>query len=327
MKIQWKGIVLCLVIMLTACGQAKTPAEDANVEVEVLTWQEHYDLGVRYLSEGNYEEAIIAFTAAIEIDPKQETLYLNRGSVRILLQDFSGAESDFLKVIELNSSNYKAYLELSDLYLTKGDRIKAKDILELGYQQTNGSASIYEKWKTILIPISKIEIYDAGEVWQGTYQFSYDKKGRMIRKELYGYVRDGLILGGAYEGAEIDCVSWTTWVYDETSNTTTQKDEYYVSSWNSEPEVQPGVVGVYTPTDWEYSWSDHEVILMLISPYSLRNREMDGVVYRYEKDSERWDHAVFTYNEQGLVSKIDSYDNQDQLAGYAEITYVSQENI
>lgn len=33
-------------------------------------------MGVRYLSDGNYEEAIIAFTAAIEIDPKQAEGYM-----------------------------------------------------------------------------------------------------------------------------------------------------------------------------------------------------------------------------------------------------------
>ena len=43
------------------------------------TWQEQYDLGVRYLAEGNYEEAIIAFTAAIEIDPNRVEAYMGRG--------------------------------------------------------------------------------------------------------------------------------------------------------------------------------------------------------------------------------------------------------
>ena len=52
-----KLILLVVLLCLSACGQS---AES--------TWQEQYDLGVRYLSEGNYEEAIIAFTAAIEID-------------------------------------------------------------------------------------------------------------------------------------------------------------------------------------------------------------------------------------------------------------------
>ena len=55
-------LTLALVLGLCVCGQkaGTTP-----------TWQEQYDLGIRYLSEGNYQEAILAFTAAIEIDPKR----------------------------------------------------------------------------------------------------------------------------------------------------------------------------------------------------------------------------------------------------------------
>ena len=34
----------------------------------VFIWQEQYDLGVQYLSKGTYEEAIIVFAAAIEIE-------------------------------------------------------------------------------------------------------------------------------------------------------------------------------------------------------------------------------------------------------------------
>ena len=57
-------LTLALVLGLCACGQSAQ-----------AKWQEQYDLGVRYLSEGNYEEAIIAFTAAIEIDPKRPEAY------------------------------------------------------------------------------------------------------------------------------------------------------------------------------------------------------------------------------------------------------------
>ncbi len=51
-----------LLLSLAACG-AKDP------------WQEQYDLGMRYLNEGNYQEAVIAFEAAIEIDPKRVEAY------------------------------------------------------------------------------------------------------------------------------------------------------------------------------------------------------------------------------------------------------------
>lgn len=58
---------------------------------EEPSWQEQYDLGVRYLSEGNYEQAIIAFTAAIEIDPKQAPAYVGLADAYIGIEDFEKA--------------------------------------------------------------------------------------------------------------------------------------------------------------------------------------------------------------------------------------------
>lgn len=55
--------ILSILLVSTLFGCAQNEA--------ALTWQEQYDLGVRYLSEGNYEQAVIAFTAAIEIDLKR----------------------------------------------------------------------------------------------------------------------------------------------------------------------------------------------------------------------------------------------------------------
>ncbi len=57
-------LTVTFIFALCACGE-KAP-----------TWQEQYDLGVRYLSEGKYEEAILAFTAAIEIEPKRSEAYV-----------------------------------------------------------------------------------------------------------------------------------------------------------------------------------------------------------------------------------------------------------
>ena len=87
-------LTLALVLGLCACGQ-KAP-----------TWQEQYDLGVKYLSEGNYEEAIIAFTAAIEIDPKRP----------------------------------EAYIGLADVYTAQGDTASARKVLEDGFAATGDSA-------------------------------------------------------------------------------------------------------------------------------------------------------------------------------------------
>ena len=79
------ALALAIVLSLAACSRSAA-----------ATWQEQYDLGVRYLSEGNYREAIIAFNAAIEIDPKRA----------------------------------EAYIGLADAYEAQGDTEQARQVLE-----------------------------------------------------------------------------------------------------------------------------------------------------------------------------------------------------
>jgi tetratricopeptide (TPR) repeat protein len=57
--------VLCgLLLLLAACGQ------------KALTYEEQINLGQRFLEEGDYEQAIVAFTAAIQIEPKLSPAYM-----------------------------------------------------------------------------------------------------------------------------------------------------------------------------------------------------------------------------------------------------------
>ena len=83
-------LAVLLLLSLAACG-------GKNI------WQEQYDLGMRYLNEGNYQEAIIAFEAAIKIDPKRP----------------------------------EAYLGAAEAYVGLGDTDSARKILEKGYAATN----------------------------------------------------------------------------------------------------------------------------------------------------------------------------------------------
>ena len=91
---------LLLLFQLGACGQS------------TLTWEEQYDLGVRYLSDGNYEEAIIAFTAAIDIDPKRVESYVSMAEAyqqqeeydlarEILMRGYEETKSERLSLIHI----------------------------------------------------------------------------------------------------------------------------------------------------------------------------------------------------------------------------------
>ena len=89
---QISSLFVAVILLLSLCACTQSAEEQ---------WQEQYDLGVRYLSEGNYEEAIIAFTAAIEIDPKRADGYIGLADVYIALDDIEKA----VEVLELAINN------------------------------------------------------------------------------------------------------------------------------------------------------------------------------------------------------------------------------
>ena len=78
-------------MLFCACTAKDGLAESAQETMQAPSWQAQYDLGVRYLSEGNYEEAILAFEAAIEIDPRNADAYLKLAQVCEQREDYAKA--------------------------------------------------------------------------------------------------------------------------------------------------------------------------------------------------------------------------------------------
>lgn len=140
-------IAAALLAGLCSCGKAAD------------TWQEQYDLGVRYLSEGNYREAVLAFNAAIEIDP---------------------ARAD-------------AYAQLAEAYLALNDPVRALETLERGITAT-GDEGLRARAEELAAPETppsgpRTERVDADD---GSYRLdSYDEAGSLTRTE--GYHPDGTL--------------------------------------------------------------------------------------------------------------------------------------
>ena len=162
----WLIPILCLLML---CSCSKSPAEQ---------WQEQYDLGVRYLSEGNYEEAIIAFTAAIEIDPNRAEAYVGRGDayvasgenaenlnaalsdyeaaleldntilpawlstgeIHVSLGNYEDAIEAYNRALELDPTQAEIYLNIAECYIALDDTYSAMGILKAGFSETNDSA-------------------------------------------------------------------------------------------------------------------------------------------------------------------------------------------
>ena len=128
-------LALLLCVLLTACASGGGKS----------AWQSQYDLGVRYLSEGSYQEAVIAFTAAIEIDPRRPEAYIGRGDAYRACgetaENLAAARADYEAALRLNSLLEPVYTRLADVLEAAGDGALAREILEEGVR-TTGSAAL-----------------------------------------------------------------------------------------------------------------------------------------------------------------------------------------
>ena len=119
-------MLISILLTLTACAK--------SVENR---WQEQYDLGIRYLSDGNYEEAVIAFTAAIEIDPKNADAYLNLAEAYMDLEKYDYA----IEVLE-NGIRQTKDKSLKNML----DQISIKNNENIYLQQKVFSLEVLEEW-------------------------------------------------------------------------------------------------------------------------------------------------------------------------------------
>lgn len=172
---------LALLVCLCACKST------------AARWQEQYDLGVRYLSDGEYEEAIIAFNAAIEIDPMQADAYLNLANAYIGMNNFDAAREILQRGYELTQSEaLKSKLEELDsgnIFDFWGNPRKRS-----GYDGEGNLKwfHIYEYNKKQMLSVTT---YDAAGNQTGYWDgFRYDEKGKELTSMHY-CMENGLVYG------------------------------------------------------------------------------------------------------------------------------------
>ena len=87
--------------------------------------QNYIDEGMAFITEENYEEAVIAFTSAIEIEEKSIAAYKGRAQAYAAMNQYENAVNDYLTVIEIDPDDQEAYDNAIDLYLKQEDEVNA----------------------------------------------------------------------------------------------------------------------------------------------------------------------------------------------------------
>ena len=70
---------------------------------------QYFEQGVEKHREKSYQEAIDAYTKAIEISPLNEDAYYNRGHAQHMLYNFQEAIDDYTRVIDIEPKHIRAY--------------------------------------------------------------------------------------------------------------------------------------------------------------------------------------------------------------------------
>lgn len=106
------------VVIVTAFGAAVlSRGQDANAAKA----KPFYENGKARFGQGDFEGAIVEFTKAIEIDPRNPFVYAARGNAKTSVGALDEAIGDFSKAIELDPTRWVPYVNRGVAKVDKGD--------------------------------------------------------------------------------------------------------------------------------------------------------------------------------------------------------------
>ena len=162
------------------------------IEVQI---REQMELGQKYLTELNYEQAVIAFRKVIELDEKNTDaykaladalkhsgsidesgqvyqtlldLYLSEnkkkdaadllvaeGNMYLEEGDYTKALNCFKRLQELDPGNEEGYIGEAKVYEARGDVLQAISIISEGYKKVDSISSVYEEYTLSLFELAR----------------------------------------------------------------------------------------------------------------------------------------------------------------------------
>ena len=318
MKKQIERLLGSIFLPLLLCAALLAGCAGGNASAA----QEEYDLGVRYLSEGNYEEAVISFTKAIEIDEKYADAYLGRAQAYVGL----GTEEDLAKA-------QQDYATAAGLYEEQGDAEKAEQVRNEAQTVTEGNngseapgttpgtENVTAQSETYDLHDGKyyIEDFNADGVrFRGTL---YDADGNTVRVDEYA--ADNV---KAKETTYRDGAAWYYHVYEYDEQGNLKKDTYYnplaAASIVGSPEN-----GLDQFTTYEY---DEKNNLLCEERYSWDRSLLFRATFEYDQNGNKvrengsWEqtnedyYTTYEYDQNGNMIK-QSYYNADNNLNYYHV--------
>ena len=119
--------VILIVVIVLACRQV---ARSNEVKSSI-------EMGDRYLSELDYEQAVVAYQMALDIDAKNVKANLGLAEAYEAQQMYPYAEAVYQNMLENDDRQEEAYKRLTALYIQQNRLEEAKELLEQAAAKTN----------------------------------------------------------------------------------------------------------------------------------------------------------------------------------------------
>lgn len=158
-------LLVCLFFLIVPCVRAQTA-------------EKYLQSGNDFYKEDNFDQAIYAYTKAIDINPNLARAYNNRGVAYARENSMSRAIADFTMAIANNLNDAEAYNNRGHAYVEQGNLSQAI----ADYTQAVNINSLYTKaYKNRCVLYFKMKEYD--KAWADV--FKVEELGGTIDRDFY----------------------------------------------------------------------------------------------------------------------------------------------
>ncbi len=318
-----KWVQICLVMIMalfisTACGKSKE-----------MNFQDYLDLGQKYLAEENYEQAIVAFSKVLELEPKALEAYEGLTNAYIKTENYEKAQDTIqcgIAVYESLSESeqteefrkiYETLLKFQEeiaSQFSESETEEESSAEEAPEEGSSADSSLYNGSMTV-------KMYESSGAYLGRDVYTYDDKGRMTSITWY-------------DDDDKSVISHYEFSYDDDQQKTyIQNQEEYYEGIETEMDSSDGAV--FTDEDGQKWWGSQEEIegcedqgWYYDSISSDDDREIltdptqnasGGKVTMEDGDY----YGTYQYDSLGRVSEIYSYTSSGEEIGHCTVSYFS----
>lgn len=294
-------IVLAVVLLIggilifTAVSKNKAP-----------NWEDQYHAGIEHLEEGNYDAALTALIAAVEIEPARYEAYVAQGDAYMGLERFREARSVYQTAYMLAPEAQNAIREKLKL---AWNAISAGTVPIAVTEETVPETTVAETNPVVIVTpekryISRIETLYNGEITTEDV-FTYDDSGNILQKTTSGY-----------NNGEKTYSVVTEYVYDDDGFLAGIKEENSPVS-EYEYHYDLGVLSGYT-----YNEVRGDVIASSVT-YQYERDESGNIVKvtTTSSDPELWTNGEYRYDDLGRCVSANEHERYGDHEFKRTMTY------